>query len=248
MLCLQDVSKNFKNGKKKSVRAVDRLNLTVHPEEFVCIVGRSGCGKTTTLRMIAGLETVSSGNIRLNGRTIRKPGPDRCVVFQKYTLFPWRTVLSNIAFGPEMKKMKKAERYVHATRFLDIVGLSGYADAYPGELSGGMQQRVAVARALAADPQILLMDEPFGALDARTRERLQKELLRIWDKERKTVLFITHSINEAVCLADRIVVMHGSRGTVSGIIENPLARPRDMTGKQAGELIREVSRLLEKDT
>jgi NitT/TauT family transport system ATP-binding protein len=245
MLRLDSVSKYYPTTNGGNKIAVDCLNLTINENEFVCIVGRSGCGKTTILRMIAGLETVSIGAIHLYGKRITGPGRERCVVFQKYTLFPWRTVLNNVAFGLEMKGIKKRLRYETAEYFLDLVGLREYANAYPYELSGGMQQRVAVCRALAADPDVLLMDEPFGALDAQTRNSLQNELIKIWQQERKTVLFVTHSIREAVYLADRIIVMHGGRGGIHEAIENTLPRPRDVNCRESRSLYRRVREALE---
>ena len=245
MLSLKDVSKYYPDGNGGQIPVVTNLDFKVRMNEFLCIVGRSGCGKTTTLRMIAGLEPASSGEIHLNEKRITAPGPERCVVFQKYTLFPWRRVLDNVSFGPEMQGVPKKKRYSVARKYLNLVGLSDCADSYPHELSGGMQQRVAVARALAADPEVLLMDEPFGALDARTRESLQKELLRIWREHRKTVLFVTHSINEAITLADRIVVMQSGNRGIFNIVDNPLARPRDITGEGAVSFYRQIDGMLE---
>lgn len=245
MLCIENVSKYYRNGSNRGKVVVDGLNFSVDSNEFVCIVGRSGCGKTTTLRMIAGLESVSDGSITLNGRKITGPGPERCVVFQKYTLFPWRTVLSNIAFGLEMQGVAKKQRCLTARHYLDLVGLHDAADVYPYELSGGMQQRVAVARALAADPEVLLMDEPFGALDAQTRRSLQNELINIWQTDRKTVVFVTHSINEAIYLADRIIIMRNDTGRIHEIIENPLPRPRDTGTKEARSLHGKIRQCLE---
>jgi NitT/TauT family transport system ATP-binding protein len=245
MLRLDSVSKYYPSANGEQNLAVDSLSLTIHENEFVCIVGRSGCGKTTVLRMIAGLESVSSGAIYLNGARIAVPSRERCVVFQKYTLFPWRTVLNNVTFGLEMQGIKKSRRYETAKQFLDLVGLGEYAHAYPYELSGGMQQRVAVCRALAADPDVLLMDEPFGSLDAQTRNSLQNELIRIWQQERKTVLFVTHSIREAVYLADRIIVMHSNQGGIHETIENKLARPRDINSRECRSLYRRIHEALE---
>ncbi len=245
MLCLQNVSKYYHNGNGEKIAAVDRLNFRVNPHDFICIVGRSGCGKTTTLRMIAGLEKATEGVITLNGQKINGPSPKRCVVFQKYTLFPWRTIIGNIAFGLEMQQVKKKERLRIAERYLDLVGLGAYAHAYPHELSGGMQQRVAVARALAVVPEVLLMDEPFGALDAQTRSSLQSELIKIWQKNRKTIIFVTHSINEAVLLADRVVIMKSNPGRIHRILENKLPRPRDIHDPDVRGLTREIHAELE---
>ena len=245
MLCLKNVSKYYRNGNAKKILAVDNLNFTIYPNEFVCIIGRSGCGKTTILRMIAGLEKISGGSIHLNEKKIIAPGPERCVVFQKYTLFPWRNILSNIAFGLEMQGLTKKQSNRIARQYLELVGLNGYAKSFPHELSGGMQQRVAVARALATDPDLLLMDEPFGALDAQTRTVLQNELIKIWQKDQKTVLFVTHSINEAICLADRIVIMKSHPGRIHKIINNKLTRPRDNNSKESRSLYLNIHKLLE---
>ncbi|MFH2058010.1 MAG: ABC transporter ATP-binding protein [Pseudomonadota bacterium] len=224
--------------------AIDGLNITVYPNEFVCIIGRSGCGKTTTLRMIAGLERVSRGTIHLNEKKIIGPGPERCVVFQRYTLFPWRNVLSNITFGLEIQGLKKKARDKIARHYLELVDLNNYAESFPHELSGGMQQRVAVARALATDPELLLMDEPFGALDAQTRAVLQDELIKIWQKDQKTLLFVTHSIREAICLADRIIIMKSHPGRIHKIIDNKLTRPRDNNSQGARSLYLKIHKML----
>lgn len=245
MLCLKNVSKYYRNGNDPKMLAVDGLDFTIYPNEFICIIGRSGCGKTTTLRLIAGLEKVSKGTIHLNGNKIIGPGPERCVVFQRYTLFPWINVLSNIGFGLEMQGLKKKHRDVIAKHYLELVDLSKYAKSFPHELSGGMQQRVAVARALATDPELLLMDEPFGALDAQTRTVLQNELIKIWQKDQKTVLFVTHSIHEAVYLADRIIIMKSHPGRIHKIIENKLTRPRDNNSQESRSLHLNIQKLLE---
>ena len=227
MLKISDVTKIFKKSDGERAMAVSNLNLEVQKNEFVCIVGPSGCGKTTTLRLLAGLDPPTKGEILVDGRPVNGPGPERGIVFQEYTLFPWRTVLENVTFGLEMKKIGKRERRQKARHYLELVGLEDYAGAYPYELSGGMQQRVAIVRALAAGPKLLLMDEPFGSLDARTRDFLQAELIRIWSTEQKTVIFVTHSINEAVFLADRVVVMKSRPGRIHDIVEIDLPRPRD---------------------
>jgi NitT/TauT family transport system ATP-binding protein len=192
--------------------------------EFVSVVGPSGCGKTTLLNMVAGFIPVTSGEILLDGRAVRGPGPDRGVVFQSFALFPWKTVLDNVAFGPRMRGLPKAECERIANEFLALVGLEQAAARYPAELSGGMQQRVGVARALANDPDLLLMDEPFASVDAQTRMTLQEELTRIWLERRPTVMFITHDVEEAVFLANRVVVL--SKGRVLKEIDVPLPRPR----------------------
>jgi NitT/TauT family transport system ATP-binding protein len=206
------------------VNAVQDVSLEVKEGEFVSIVGPSGCGKTTILNLIAGFLQPSGGEILLDGRTVLGPGPDRGVVFQSFALFPWKTVLENVAFGPKMRGIGKAERERIAREYLMLAGLAHAADRYPNELSGGMQQRVGVARALANHPEILLMDEPFASVDAQTRMTLQEELTRIWEERRPTVIFITHDVAEAVFLAGRVVVL--SKGRVLQELEIPLPRPR----------------------
>lgn len=206
--------------------AFEPMSLDVHRREFICIVGPSGCGKSTLIRIVAGLESSTGGEILLDGRPVSGPGPDRGMVFQGYTLFPWRTVLKNVMFGLQTRGIVYGQAETEARQWLDMVGLSRFEQAYPHELSGGMKQRVAIARALANEPRILLMDEPFGALDALTRSRMQSYLLQIWRKVELTVLFITHDLEEAAFLADRIVVMGTNPGRVLEVIENPLPRPR----------------------
>ena len=206
------------------VTAVREVSLEVGESEFVAIVGPSGCGKTTILNMIAGFIPVSAGEILLDGRHVSGPGPDRGVVFQSFALFPWKTVLENVAFGPKMRGAGKAEREKTAREYLALAGLAHAAERYPNELSGGMQQRVGVARALANEPDVLLMDEPFASVDAQTRMTLQEELTRIWQARRPTVIFITHDVNEAVFLANRVIVL--SQGRLLAEIDVPLPRPR----------------------
>ena len=206
------------------VTAVREVSLEVGESEFVAIVGPSGCGKTTILNMIAGFIPASAGEILLDGRHVSGPGPDRGVVFQSFALFPWKTVLENVAFGPKMRGAGKAEREKTAREYLALAGLAHAAERYPNELSGGMQQRVGVARALANEPDVLLMDEPFASVDAQTRMTLQEELTRIWQARRPTVIFITHDVNEAVFLANRVIVL--SKGRLLAEIDVPLPRPR----------------------
>ena len=208
----------------KQVTAIRDISLTVDAGDFVSVVGPSGCGKTTMLNTIAGFLAPTAGRIRVDGRAVSGPGPDRGVVFQSFALFPWRTVLDNVAFGPKMRGVPKAKRHEIAREYLALAGLSHAADRYPNELSGGMQQRVGVVRALANEPDVLLMDEPFAAVDAQTRMTLQEELTRIWGERRPTVLFITHDVNEAVFLANRVVVL--SHGSVLDDIPIDLPRPR----------------------
>jgi NitT/TauT family transport system ATP-binding protein len=206
------------------VEAVRDVSLSVAPGEFVSLVGPSGCGKTTILNMVAGFLAASGGEILVDGHPVRGPGRDRAVVFQSHALFPWKTVLENVAFGPKMRGVARAEREATAREFLALAGLSHAQDRYPNELSGGMQQRVGVARALANHPDVLLMDEPFASVDAQTRMTLQEELARIWQERRTTILFITHDVAEAVFLAGRVVVL--SRGSVMTEIDVPLPHPR----------------------
>ena len=206
------------------VTAVHDVSLEVQQGEFVSIVGPSGCGKTTILNMIAGFIPPSSGQILLDGRAVSGPGPDRGVVFQSFALFPWKTVLENVAFGPRMRGLPRAECEKTAREFLGLVGLAHAEGRYPAELSGGMQQRVGVARALANNPELLLMDEPFASVDAQTRMTLQEELTRIWQERKPTILFITHDVEEAVFLANRVVVL--SKGRVLAELAVPLPRPR----------------------
>jgi NitT/TauT family transport system ATP-binding protein len=206
------------------VTAVQDVSLTIREGEFVSVVGPSGCGKTTILNMVAGFLPVTGGEIRVGGRAVKGPGADRGVVFQSFALFPWKTVLDNVGFGPKMRGVAKPERDRIAREYLALAGLSHAAERYPNELSGGMQQRVGVVRALANDPDVLLMDEPFASVDAQTRMTLQEELTRIWQEKQHTVLFITHDVAEAVFLADRVVVL--SKGRVLRDIPVTLPRPR----------------------
>jgi len=246
---MRNLSKSFVKG-KRSVIAIDGFDLDVIDGEIVCLLGPSGCGKTTVLRIVAGLETPTKGQILLRGKPIIGPGPDRGMVFQEFALFPWRTVRRNIEFGPEVKGDSPEARTAASSRYVDLVGLEGFEDAHPKELSGGMKQRVGIARALANNPSVLLMDEPFGSLDAQTRNLMQKELLRIWAAARKTILFVTHSVDEAVFLADRIVVMTARPGKVREIIEVGLPRPRDRTSTEfmsvRGKVLAELDEEFEK--
>jgi NitT/TauT family transport system ATP-binding protein len=213
--------------------AVDRASLEIGAGEFVSIVGPSGCGKTTFLNAVDGLQPISGGSLELNGRAIARPGPDRAMVFQQPSLLPWRTVMGNVVYGLEMQgRTSKSERHERASELINLVGLAGFESAFPTELSGGMQQRVNLARALATDPDMLLLDEPFAALDAQTREFMQRELLRIWGATRKTALFITHDIKEAVYLADRVMVFSKRPGRVKTCVEIDLPRPRELSIKR----------------
>lgn len=227
---IRGVMKSFQKTVKQTtneVRALADVNFSVRENEFVSIIGPSGCGKTTLLKLIDGLVPCDGGEIVVNGKTVSAPGPDRAVVFQTFALLPWRTVLANVEFSLELRRMPKAERTETARNYLKRVGLEEFENHYPHELSGGMQQRAGLARALAVNPMILLMDEPFGSVDAQTRQLLQEELLELWQRERKTVIFVTHSMDEAVYLSDRVVVMTPRPGRVAEILEVPLPRPRN---------------------
>jgi NitT/TauT family transport system ATP-binding protein len=218
--------------------AVDGATLEIGAGEFVSIVGPSGCGKTTLLNAVDGLQPISGGSLELNGRAIQKPGPDRAMVFQQPSLLPWRTVLGNVVYGLEMQgRTSKTERAKRAQELISLVGLGGFENAFPTELSGGMQQRVNLARALATDPEVLLLDEPFAALDAQTREFMQSELLRIWGETRKTALFITHDIKEAVYLADRVAVFSKRPGRVKACVDIDLPRPRELSIKREARFL-----------
>jgi ABC-type nitrate/sulfonate/bicarbonate transport system ATPase subunit len=209
--------------------ALANVSLDIADGEFICLIGPSGCGKTTLLNTIAGFIKASGGELRIGGRSVSEPGPDRGVVFQEYGLFPWFTVKQNVQYGPRLKGVRGKELADLSNHYLSLVHLEHAAGLFPSQLSGGMKQRVAIARSLANKPDILLMDEPFGALDAMTREMLQEELLKIWEAERRTCVFVTHSIAEAIFLADRIVVMAAHPGRIVGVFQNPMGRPRDRT-------------------
>ena len=221
---------NRRTGRR--LQALDRVNLEIYPGEFVCIVGPSGCGKTTFLNAVDGLLPISGGSMTLDDKEITKPGPDRAMVFQQASLLPWRTVLKNVIYGLELQGWNRKAAADRGREFIQLVGLAGFEDAYPRELSGGMQQRVNLARALATDPDMLLLDEPFAALDAQTREFMQLELLRVWRKTQKTALFITHQINEAIYLADRVIVFSARPGHVREEFRINLPRPRPLRVKR----------------
>jgi len=239
-LHVSNVSKEFTIGTQR-VLALSHADLTVPRGEFVCLVGASGCGKTTLLRIIAGFETATAGEVRVGKHLVTGPGPERGMVFQDYALFPWLTVRENVAFGPRERGVPKAEARERVDEFIHMVGLDAFADRYPHQLSGGMKQRVAIARVLANDSQLLLMDEPFGALDALTRERLQEELLEIWQRTKLTVLFVTHSMEEAVLLSDRVVVMTAGPGKIESDYRVALPRPRDVSSPEFNDIRRALS-------
>ncbi|MBP2201947.1 NitT/TauT family transport system ATP-binding protein [Methanococcus voltae] len=223
-LQIKNVTKRYTG--KNEVLAVDNVSLEIGENEFISIVGPSGCGKSTLLRMVAGLESITDGEIIFNGKKVEGTNAERGMVFQQYTLMPWRTVLQNITFGLEVKNIPKEERLTIARKYIQMIGLEDFENSYPYELSGGMQQRVAIARTLANDPQIVLMDEPFGALDAQTRSMLQNHLLKIWETDKKTILFITHSVDEAIYLSDKVVIMSARPGKIKEIVDITIERPR----------------------
>jgi len=244
-LAIRDLSKTFVTGKGEEVPALAGINLSVADGEFLCILGPSGCGKTTLLRIIAGLESPTSGSIQIDGQAPEGPTPRMAMIFQEYSLYPWRTVLQNVAFGLEVQGKDRPDRLATARKYLDLVGLTPFEKNYPYELSGGMRQRVAVARALAIEPGVLLMDEPFGALDAQTRNLMQMEIQEIWGKTGKTILFVTHSVDEAVFLADRIVVLTERPGRIREIVPvKKCERPRDRTCSDFVEIRRHVLDLI----
>lgn len=238
-------SLTYSRANQEPLLALDDINLSVAPGEFVSIVGPSGCGKSTLLLSIAGLLKLTSGRITLDGVPLSGPGLDRGVVFQEAGLLPWRTVSANVELGLEAKKIGKSERRRIAKHYLEMVGLGEFLNSHPRQLSGGMKQRVGLARALAINPEVLLMDEPFAALDAQTRDRIGQSLLEIWAQEKKTVLFVTHSIDEAIYLSDRIFVMTFRPGTVRAIIEVDLPRPRDERVRNSAEFAKYRTRVWE---
>jgi NitT/TauT family transport system ATP-binding protein len=243
---VRGVSKVFTNKRGEQVEALKEISLTIEDNEFLTILGPSGCGKTTLLRAIAGLTRFEDGEIRVGGKPVHGPGPERAMVFQSFALLPWATALKNIAFGLRLRGVDKAEREARALELAELVGLSGFENRLPGELSGGMQQRVGLARALAVEPDVLLMDEPFGAVDEQTRRLLQEELLGIWERRRVTVVFVTHSIEEAVLLGDRVAVMTPRPGRISELVTVPLDRPRaaQKDTKAGADALAEVTKAL----
>lgn len=226
VLEVQDLTRCYP-GEHGPMTALDRVSFQVHRRELVCVIGPSGCGKSTLGRLIAGLDDPSGGRVLVDGTAVRGPGADRGMVFQGYTLFPWRTVLGNVTFGLEVRGISRFTAEQEARPWVEMVGLGKVADAYPYQLSGGMKQRVAIARALAAGPRLLIMDEPFGALDAQTRAQMQSYLLQIWKQVDVTIVFVTHDLDEAVYLADRVLVMGANPGRIVDVVEVPVPRPRD---------------------
>lgn len=242
-IVIQGVNKVFRTSGSE-VSALKGINLDIERGEFVCLLGPSGCGKSTLLNAIAGFSLPTAGTIMVDGRCLRKPGPDRGMVFQEYALFPWMTVAENVSLGLEIKGLRTTEIRQKVAHLLGLLKLTDFRDRFPKDLSGGMRQRVAIARVLAIDSPILLMDEPFGALDALTRRSLQDELLKIWADFRKTIVFVTHSIEEAIYLADRIVVMTYRPGTIKRDLPVKLPRPRDSTAAEFNSLKRDLGELV----
>ena len=241
---VKGLSKEFETS-NGIITALKDISFQTHKREFVCVIGASGCGKSTLIRLLAGLETPTRGDVLLDGRVVRGPGPDRGMVFQGYTLFPWRTVKKNVMFGPEMAGRGRMPAEEEAMQWIELVGLTRFANSYPHQLSGGMKQRVAIARALANQPRILLMDEPFGALDAQTRAKMQAYLMEIWKNIDITILFITHDLDEAVYLADRILVLKAHPGEVQELIEVPVPQPRSPQQFLSAEFLATKKRLEE---
>ncbi|OXI96311.1 MULTISPECIES: ABC transporter ATP-binding protein [Burkholderia] len=242
ILDVRHVGKRFATPQGECT-ALDDISFRTYRREFVCVIGPSGCGKSTLIRILAGLDAQTSGEVLLDGKPVQGPGADRGMVFQGYTLFPWLTVKKNVMFGLRMNGSSSGQAEREALQWLDLVGLTRFADVYPHQLSGGMKQRVAIARALANRPRILLMDEPFGALDAQTRARMQTHLLDIWRNIDVTILFITHDLDEAIFLADRILVLKANPGAVQELIEVPVPRPRDYAQVNTPEFIATKARL-----
>jgi NitT/TauT family transport system ATP-binding protein len=233
-IVIEGLGHAFRPARGREVVALDDVSLDIARREFVAVLGPSGCGKSTLLYILGGFIPVEQGRILIEGKPIDGPGPDRGVVFQHFALFPWKTVRQNILYGLERTGVQRAEREQRAQGFIDLVGLTGFEDAYPSQLSGGMKQRTAIARTLAVEPDILLMDEPFGALDAQTRSLMQSELIRIWSQSRKTVVFVTHDVQEAVYLAERVVVMSARPGRVKAIVDIDIDRSQAGVFRQQG--------------
>jgi ABC-type nitrate/sulfonate/bicarbonate transport system ATPase subunit len=240
---IRGVTKRFQVG-DGAVEALGRIDVTIATGAFVCLIGASGCGKSTLLRIVAGFEEPTTGEVLVDAKPVTAPGSDRGMVFQDYALFPWMTIRQNIGFGPRQRQLPRKEVDDIADEFVRLVGLESAANRYPSQLSGGMKQRVAIARVLANNANILLMDEPFGALDALTREQLQRELLQIWSRARVTVVFVTHSVEEVALLADRVLVMSAGPGRIESDINVDLPRPREVSSPEFNAVRRELARRL----
>jgi NitT/TauT family transport system ATP-binding protein len=241
-ITIDQVSHTYRPPRGRVVKALAAVSLEVRPREFLALLGPSGCGKSTLLYLVGGFLPTEAGRIMVEGRPVVAPGPDRGIVFQHFALFPWKTVRGNILYGLERQRMARPEREKRAQAFIDLVGLRGFEESYPSQLSGGMKQRTAIARTLAFDPSILLMDEPFGALDAQTRSLMQTELLSIWQRTPKTVIFVTHDVQEAVYLADRIAVMSSRPGRIKAIVDNRFGK-RDPSILRSKEFVEKVDEI-----
>jgi NitT/TauT family transport system ATP-binding protein len=241
-ILVEGVNHTYRPARGRPVLALEDVSLEVRPSEFLALLGPSGCGKSTLLYLIGGFQPIEAGRITVKGKPVTAPGPDRGIVFQHFALFPWKTVRDNILYGLERQGMPRAEREERTQAFIDLVGLRGFEDSYPSHLSGGMKQRTAIARTLAFDPDILLMDEPFGALDAQTRSLMQTELLSIWKRSPKTVIFVTHDVQEAVYLAERVAVMSARPGRIKAIVETKFAN-RDPSLFRTKEFVEKVDEL-----
>lgn len=228
---IHNVSKIYKNNKNEEFKSLNNINFNIEKGEFICLLGPSGCGKSTLLNLIAGFDVPSVGDVFIDDKEVKEPSLNYVTIFQNYGLLPWRNVKKNVELGLESKKINKEKRSEIADEFIELVGLSEFKTNHPYQLSGGMQQRVAIARALAVDPEIIFMDEPFGALDAMTRMNMQDEISNIWEKKKKTIVFVTHDIDEAVFLADKIVIMTPGPGKIKNVVKVPLGRKRDRTSE-----------------
>lgn len=241
----KDLGKQYKTPEGEKV-IIERMDLAVKENEFVVLFGPGQCGKTTMIRLLSGLEQPDRGEVRINGRLIQGPGPDRGVVYQTISLFPWLTVMGNVEYGPRVRGIAKKERRERAQHYIGLVGLKGFENAYPVKLSGGMKQRVGIARAYCNEPVVMFMDEPFGALDAQTRYLMQEELAKIWEKEQRTVIFVTNNIEEALYLADRIIVMRNCPSSIKREYEINLPRPRDYVDPEFLRLRKEITGIMDK--
>lgn len=245
MISCNKISKTFDTA-RGPVHVIDEISLDVKENEFVVLFGPGQCGKSTVINCLSGLETISSGSVMVNGKTVDAPGPDRGVVYQRMALFPWLTVMGNVSYGLKMRGMPKKERREKAQYYIDLVGLQGFENSYPSKLSGGMQQRVGIARAYCIEPEVLFMDEPFGHLDAQTRYLMQEDIMRIWEKEKRTVVFVTNNIEEAIYLADRIVVLTNCPTRIKREYKIDLPRPRDYVDPQFLALREEITSIVDK--
>lgn len=245
IIVCKNMSKTFDTS-RGSVHVVDNVNLTVHENELLVLFGPGQCGKSTMINCMSGLEIVTGGSVEVGGKLVTKPGPDRGVVYQRMALFPWLTVMGNVEYGPKVRGVPKKERRERAQHYIDLVGLTGFENSFPNQLSGGMQQRVGIARAYCNEPDVLFMDEPFGHLDAQTRYLMQEDLMKIWEKEKRTVVFVTNNIEEAIYLADRIVVMTNCPTHIKAEYPINLPRPRNYVDPEFLKLREEISSVVDK--